>query len=102
MAELILSALWSVCSVEFNRRCVFPNFLIKITPIQQTTPVTLMGKREHGAGKSIRLAQRVLLLGRLGKQTQCFPVFQKMVELLLRDSELVLVFLSKLRPCRGI
>lgn len=56
LAELILSTLWSVCSAEFNTIRVFPNFLVKVTPIQQTTTVTLMGRREHGAGKSVRFA----------------------------------------------
>lgn len=36
LAEFILSALCSVCSVKLNTRCVFPRFLIKATPIQQT------------------------------------------------------------------
>lgn len=52
------SQLFGVYAVQNLTQDVFCLiFLIKVTPIRQTTTVTLIGEREYVAGKSVRLAR---------------------------------------------
>lgn len=68
------STLRSVYSAEFNVKCVFSHFLIKVTPVQQPATVTLVGEREDVSGNSIRLV-RWVVTGLTAKTDTILPCF---------------------------